>query len=87
MKTVAAVMMGLSAVVALNAPAIAESFNDQSPNPVVSAPGATQVPRLAIIEESNRFNDRGVDYIVASMAGSPSALEPTMALDMHFNMK
>jgi hypothetical protein len=86
-KTMTALLLGLSAATALSLPAAAENFNDQSPVPVASAPGVVQVSPSVTMAESNRFNDRDVDYIVASPTGSHSTSETVMALDMHFNMK
>lgn len=87
MKTMTALLIGLSAATTLSLPAAAENFNDQSPVPVASVPGVIQVSPSAAMAESNRFNDRDVDYLVASPTGSHSTPEIVMALNMHFNMK
>ena len=86
-KTIAALLPGLSAVATLSLPAAAESFNDQSPEPVANAPGVIQLMPPAVVAESDRFNDRDVDYIVASPTGSQPVVEKAIALNMHFNMK
>lgn len=87
MRTIMTLLIGLSAVTTLSLPAAAEHFNDQSPVPGTRAPGVIQVPPSVAIAESNRFNDQGVDYIVASPTGSQSAPETVMAFNTHFNMR
>ena len=87
MRTITTLLIGLSAVTTLSLPAAAEHFNDQSPVPGARAPGVIQVSPPVILAESTRFNDRDVDYIVASPTGSQSAPETVMAFNTHFNMR
>lgn len=86
-RTMTALLIGLSAAVMLSLPAVAEPFNDQSPLPVANAPGVIQVSPSMATAESDRFNDRGVDYIVATPTSSHAMTEPVMAFNMHFNRR
>lgn len=64
MKPFAALLIGLSAGV-LSAAAVAEPFNDRSPQPTVAESTVTPVEPRVVMAPSDHFNDRGVDYTVA----------------------
>lgn len=87
MKIFAAFLTGLGAVGVLSAAAVAEPFNDRSPQPVAYESAVAPAAQQMVMAPSNRFNERGLDY---TGAGPVDARTPYMAvLDdyTHFNMK
>lgn len=86
MKTITALILGLSSALALSTSA-AEPFNDRGENFINTVPASSPTSREVVIAEPHGFNSRGVDYVAALPAGSDQARQPVTPSLQGFNSR
>jgi hypothetical protein len=84
-KTTTALLFALAAGLTLSTAALAEPFNDRSPDYTTRVQPRTDVSYQPAAAASSHFNDRGEDYIVTAPVGSNKTTTEGMISQTGFN--
>ena len=84
-KTITALLFALATGLTLSTAALAEPFNDRSPDYPTSVQPRTDVPYQPAVAASSHFNDRGEDHIITAPVGSNTTATKGMISQTGFN--